>query len=237
MQIFRLKSQRILLLFLLLGTLLVPASIITNNASAQEAIQWYPAKRIPNYDDQYNPPILVADQNQTIHAFNSEPINETENAIFYRKFTRDQGWGIPVSIIYPVNRQANIVQGAFLDPLGSIHLVYYHGVVPDAAIYYARSPLSAAGKVAEWSQPEALGRDAGPVVAASIIGDKDGKLVMVYFGQGEGPGLYQVHSENEGETWSEPQLIYEVIKPNISPINIQTDIDANGNVHVVWAKY
>ena len=216
--------------------LLILVAAVPDIGSAQMTIYWSPAKRIPDYDDQYNPPIMVADQYQTIHAFNSQPINGSQNAIFYRKFARDQGWSIPIDIIYPVTTEANVVQDAYFDQVGYIHLIYYQGVAPQAAIYYTRAPLINADKVSEWLKPVIIGKDAGPATYAALSGDKNGNLVVIYSGMSDGVGVYEVHSLNGGDTWSEPEAVYRVTDSTLSPVNIKIDFDSSGNVHIVWAN-
>ena len=71
--------------------------------SAQEPNGWPAQQRIPDFHPETNTPILVADQNRTVHAFSSQWLDDDEDnavrAIAYNQWTLEGGWTPPVDIL------------------------------------------------------------------------------------------------------------------------------------------
>lgn len=224
-----------LVLLALIGTL-----ILSPAAPLVAQYRWSPQQRIPDYDDQASAPYLVADQNRTVHAFNYQPVSDDgEMAIFYRQWTPDLGWTTPVDILLPETNVPDSLQGVFLDRAGTLHLIYfagYHvgGNQLKGTINYSRALAVNAGRASAWSTPRAVGEGAGPQTFAALTGDDRGNLSIVYSGQREGIGLYEVHSADGGDTWSEPVIVSLVYEEEHWPMAIQLDMDREGRLHAVW---
>ena len=63
------------------------------------AREWSPVAAIPDHFPNALPPILVADNNRTVHAFVTLPLTDDPNeyltaeyGIFYRQWTLEGGW-------------------------------------------------------------------------------------------------------------------------------------------------
>lgn len=217
-----------LVLLALIGTL-----ILSPAAPLVAQYRWSPQQRIPDYDDQARAPYLVADQNRTVHAFNYQPVGDGEMAIFYRQWILDQGWTTPVDILLTGTSTGNrTLQGVFLDQAGIIHLIYFAGNQQGGTIHYSRALAANADRAPAWSTPRVVAEDAGPQSFAALAGDDRGNLIVVYSGQREGIGLYEVHSADAGDTWSEPATVSLVEEP--WPTTIQLDMDRQGRLHAVW---
>jgi hypothetical protein len=69
-----------------------------------------------------------------------------------------------------------------------------------------------------------------------LVGDEKGNLFIVYSGNGEGNGLYEVQSVDSGDNWSEPKPIFLTNSINFWVFGIQAALDNQGVLHVVWDK-
>ena len=78
--------------------LVIAIGVKTYTAQAQELENWSLQQQIPDYDDlTETPPFIVADQNRTVHAFNSQTI-DGERLIVYRQWSLEKGWTSPIDI-------------------------------------------------------------------------------------------------------------------------------------------
>lgn len=226
-----------LVLLAIIGTL-----ILSPAAPLVAQYRWSPLQPIPDYDDRSPAPYLVADQNRTVHAFNTQRFDDQEVAVFYRQWTPDLGWTNPVDILLPETNVNRSLQGVFLDRAGMIHLIYFAGYHIGGnqligTINYSRAPAVNAGQAPAWSMPKPVGMDAGPLTyaTATLAGDNSGNLFIVYSGQKEGIGLYEVHSTDGGNTWSEPAIVSLVYEEERLPVFIGLDVDQQGRLHTVWS--
>ncbi len=201
--------------------------------STQGMNQWSPQQRIPDYGDEFRPPCLVADMNYTVHVFNNQPLDGGENAIFYRKWSIDQGWTHPIDIILSPLPGAPQVQGCFIDKTGFMHLVFFAGNEIEGEIYYSRVPAINASMAPAWSKPVLVGQDTLPF--ATLAGDGKSDLFILFSGKKGGMGLYEVHSTDEGITWSQPATVFMVNDVDQIPTGIRLTIDLQGRLHAVWS--
>jgi len=205
---------------------------------AQEPNQWSPRERIPGSHDEARAPYLVADQNRTIHAFQSQPLGEyaDERVIFYSQWTLEQGWTDPIDIILPPFGWLAVIKGAFLDQSGTMHIVFYGGEERDANIYYTRAPAAIASRAPAWSAPIVIGESAAFETAA-LAGDDQGNLYVLYGGKAQGNGLYAVHSTDGGDTWSEPTPVLLTYDEDLFVwgVRFRLYVDPSQKLHAVWA--
>jgi hypothetical protein len=201
---------------------------------AAQATSWSAPGHVPDYADDDEPPYLIADQDRTVHAFNSEWI-DGDLAVTYRRWTQADGWTSPVDVLASDRAGYAQIEGAYLDLGGVAHVVYFGGNEQGASIYYARAPATDADKLTGWSTPQAIAMDAGPLPFAALAGDGNGNLFVVYSGRGHGNGLYTVHSADGGDTWSAPAIVYSTGQAGAWAAKIRLDVDRQGRLHAVWS--
>lgn len=215
----------------LLGLLFLTA--VSEPLAAQAPLRWSIARRIPGYADDASPPILVADENRTVHAFSSQ-LSGANLAIYYNRWTPESGWTRPNDILLsPVPGGAEIMD-AFLDARGILHVVFFAGNNISGQLYYSRAPAASADKAPEWSTPVLLDANASNPSSGSLTGDASGNLYVVYSGNGEGNGTYIVSSNDGGVTWSQPKNGFLTNSGSLWVFAIQTALDERGQVQAVW---
>ncbi len=203
--------------------------------AAKPLSQWSPPQRIPGYEDDAEPPILIADQNHTIHAFNYQQVGqgEKEIAIIYSQWSPEQGWTRPNDVVLsPLKHEARVM-GAYLDPQSTMHLLFYGGDETEANIYYGSAPAARAGQTRAWSAPLAIGEAASSPSSAALTGDGHGNLVAIYSGNLEGNGIYGIYSTDNGVTWSRPSYMYLTYSDVLFPWGLQLAIGPTG-MHAIW---
>lgn len=227
-----------LLLNIISAAVILCALIVTTGFSPTQqgsTNQWSPYQRVPGYSDATLPPYLIADQNNTIHAFTSQYVGQ-ENpslAVVYRQWSLNDGWSPPVDILLSPDRQARTM-GAILDRTGMMHLIFYGGDQTGGDIYYSRAPAVNAGLVSAWSTPALVGRSAIDPSSAALAGDTNGNLVVIYSGDLEGNGLYAITSSDGGNTWSDPISIFSTNSAELWPFGLQLYAGESGYMHAVW---
>jgi len=226
-------DKKIILTFLLI---ILAGQVLPGRAVSSQALdQWSPVRRIPNYNLTDRAPYMVADQNRTVHAFNNGNISSVLGAIYYRRWSPEQGWTPPVDIfVQPLESGLQTIQGIFLDQSGVLHLTYANILDTGGEIYYTQALASIADRATSWSTPVEIAADAGPLAFGTLTGDGKGKLLALFGAEGNGTGLYESHSMDGGNTWSNPRILSILYPRNQWPAAIRSDFDHEGNLHVVW---
>lgn len=206
---------------------------------AQDAIRvqddWVPQQRITDHGQAAWPPLLIADNNRTVHAFASYPVGDVdpESAVVYRRWTLEGGWTDAIDILLlPVYTYFN---SAYLDEQGMLHVIFYGGY-ESGNLYYSKAPARVANRAPAWSEPVIIGTSAYSPSYATLAKDGSGVLHAVYSGNGaDGLGLYTIYSRDYGETWTEPKPLHIIESPGLFPFDLQQAVvDDTGKVHLVW---
>ncbi len=229
----RMKTRFVFLLSGLAVLLAVIGAITPSSLSAQSALRWSPAQRIRGIADISDTPYLVADQNRTVYAFNSQWTGN-DLAVFVTQWTAGNTWTAPVDILLSPNAHQATVLGAFLDPKSMIHVIFFGGTEQGAEIYYSRAPAVNASEARAWSSPKIVGQYAGKLASAALVGDNKGGLFIVYSGNRDGNGLYETHSTDGGKTWTDPKTVFLTNSTNLWVYAIQAALDSQDRLHVVW---
>jgi hypothetical protein len=209
----------------------------TLRLAGQAPGQWSPQAQIPGFDPETDSPLLLADQNGTVHVFSSQWLGEDSEepvkAIMYNKWTLEEGWSTPIDILLSPHRNEARLTGAFLDSFGTVHLTFFGGEGEDAHIYYTKAPLVNAGQAPAWSTPLLVADDANDPALADLTGDDQGNLVVVYSGMRDGWGLYSIYSSDGGDTWSEPEPLF-LTYAELFPVFLDLFRAQSGLIHMVW---
>jgi len=218
------------------GIILFLALTGTNVWAAAPNLKWSPAKQIPGYPSQTEPPYLVADRNKTVHAFHVQPVND-QSAIVYSTWTLARGWTMPVDILLPPpSVNAFLLKGAFLDAKGTLHVIFLAGDATFGGdVYYSRASAVDAGHTSAWSPPRLVAEKSN-MIAAALTGDDNGNLFIFYSGTKAGNGLYEVYSRNGGDTWSDSLPVFLTNDRITYPGDITLLMD-KGGLHLAWTVW
>jgi hypothetical protein len=223
----------------LLFLLILADGVTTHNVGAQGS-SWSTPQVMPGFDPDSWPPILIADQYGTVHAFSYQWIGDQSldrfRAIVYNQWTLARGWTNPIDIILSPSKEARLTD-VYLDGEGTFHVVFWGGDGTSADIYYSRADAWNANEVQSWSHPVLVAENAGDPEGAILAEDDLGDLLIVYHGKIYGNGVYVVKSEDRGVTWSRPAQIFQTIPtaPLVWYINVIRS--TSGQLHAVWNVY
>jgi hypothetical protein len=229
------NSRSLIIVIGIAVSLLVISLYPLSEALAQEGSRWTFPSQIPDYDSNARAPYMVADSNRTVHSFNVQIIEGGERFLYYRQWTLERGWTLPVDIIIPPRVGTTSIEAVVLDGNDNFHLVFYLGDNITGGIYYSTALAAEAGRASSWSQPVLIGDSAGPVGSASLIISENEDLILVYAGKQDGIGLYEVLSFDGGETWTSPQVAVLVFEDNLMPSGIGMVADTEGRLYLVWS--
>jgi hypothetical protein len=232
-----LKMKKIIKAF----SLILSISIILISSSpvfAQDDHTWSPQQRIPGYNNDTLPPILIADQNRTVHAFFSQWLNQSTDhdirAIMYNQWSLDRGWTKPVDILSsPLNNEARLLD-ALLDDTGKVHVIFWGGDNTDANIYYSSAPITDARNAHAWSTPILVAENAqDPDNGVFYIDEQDNYFVL-FAGKSYGSSLFTTSSEDGGNTWSKPILVFNTHESNNIITNLSIYRGNPGSIDAIW---
>lgn len=206
------------------------------SAQAQGSLPgWTIPQQIPGYLDDTFTPLLISDNNRTVHAFANQWVGENDRqpAIYYRKWSISGGWSSPVDIIIWEDGEV-IIQGAYLDKNGILHIIFWGGKDEIGNLYYSHAPVSLADRAPVWSEPKMIGPDAIYPSSAKLYGVGQGNLIAIYSSRVDKNGVYSIHSANSGKSWSEPVPVYFTEDLGYIPYSIQMTTDGSNRIHAVW---
>ncbi len=227
----------VLLLFLLIRNGPFPAAQHDYFWSGQQKISEY-------YADTEEPPYLIADQDFTVHAFNSQPLDlsvlDSPNVIVYRQWNIESGWSFPNDIFFdPRGRSMDLI-GVTDDQSGKVHMVYQSNIQD---VFYAQAFLGQANNANSWSAPVLLATGSAnirPGVAnvGAISTDQSGEdIIVVYAGTLDGSGLYFTRSTDGGLNWSNPDPIYLTGDETMLVTDPKLYLGESGIFHLVWSTF
>jgi hypothetical protein len=222
-----------LLLFVLLTFVVWVATGRAAPATSTTIGDWVRPQPIPGYGPETDSPVLVADQDQTVHAFSSQWVGE-ELAVTYSQWTPERGWTIPVDILLPTFKSQARVTSVVLDEDGIFHTVFFSGDDIEANSYYTQAPAVHAGRATAWSSPVNIGPNTITPIVADVVLLQGGELVFVYSSRLQGQGLYVAYSFNKGETWSVPEPLFLTYDNELWPTPLELYEDSNGRLHAIW---
>jgi hypothetical protein len=226
--------KRFVQFFIVILAIAAAAVAIHLPVAAQGGTHWAPESRIPGYDDNAEPPYMIADQNHTIHLFNSVWI-EGQRLVVYSRWSLAQGWTQPIDVLLPVLKSETRVKGAYLDRQGSVHLIFFSGDQTEANIYYTHAPLLDAASTRAWSAPVVIGEAALDFPdEAALVADSNGRMYFVYSSQLDARGLFFRYSDDNGATWSVPAPIFLTYSNELWPFTLSLYVDSQNRVHGVW---
>lgn len=180
--------------------------------------------------DQY--PVFVAEPTGKLHVFHSQFVRGNL-VILHSSWNSGVGWTNPVDVILSPVGQARLI-GAFLDNAGMMNVFFWGGEEGNADMYFTQAPIQQVDSTTAWTQPVMIGTNAITPTSAAVVSDGQGLIVLVYSGNEEGNGLYNVNSYDGGLTWTAPTPIFLAASDLLWPSAIQMIYTDDNKVYAVW---
>ena len=172
---------------------------------------------------------IVCDPYQNAHIFWADQ-SEDGAAIFYRNDFSGT-WSFPVDVLLVDDASIYYLKTAVSPQHDTIHLTWVNFIF-NATMYYSSAPLAQASNPDAWRAPVVIEEG---VTNSDISVDPGGRLHLVYSVSDETGINNEVHhivSEDDGMSWSEPDLVYARTFSQPSSIQVWQDIDKKGRIHL-----
>ena len=204
----------------------------------QETV-WSPVVTVTTDESRLSEPVLVADQEQRMHAFWSRADNNKLDspgmAIYYARW-EDEKWSQPEMILTsPVGKADQPAAG--IDETGQLFVAWSGGL--DGEIYISQAEASQAIIASSWNNPEQLPTIQNAGSSPSMLIDSNGIINIAYaIPLNENRGIYVVRSEDEGSTWTNPVLIFNAEDAGWAMVDEpRLTTSENGHLHILWTRH
>lgn len=193
--------------------------------------QWTPPTNLFETEGRASEAEVVTDPSGVVHVFwafgapGQEDSGRTQ-ALYYTRLTGDT-WSEPVDVLISPGGRVARLPAVVCDPQGYLHIVWQGG----DSIFYSKAYAPAAAASRGWTSAKALTTGATslyPAIAASQAGE-----LYAIWSQGSA-GLMFARSENGGESWTEPRVVYQATGPKELAASGRIAVDETGRLHVVF---
>ena len=199
---------------------------------------WSSPQVVVNVSHQLSSISSVTDSNDNIHIVwvqSPLPEDNIEPAIYYALWNGNE-WSRPAQIMANTNG-VPIHLSLTTDDQGRLFLVWVDDKNGD--IFFSWANSSRASIPLEWTSPSILPTPAKLIGAPDILVDGSGSILVSYaVTLNENRGVYMVRSNNLGETWSAPSLVFDAMSVGWSAIDQpKLALTVDGGLHVIFTEY
>jgi hypothetical protein len=180
-------------------------------------------------------PAMAVDVEGRVHLLWSEiPEDGTsESALYYTRQFQDR-WSPPAMVLQSPEGKAE--EPTLVAAGDRLHALWSGGW--SGEIYYSWAYVGDAYAPDGWSEPRALPMAGATGSSPNLLVDAHGTLHVVYaVPLNEGRGITYVRSDDGGETWSEPQVVFDAEAAGWAMADHPTlAMDPAGTLHVAWVR-
>ena len=204
----------------------------------QEAV-WNPLVSLSSSEGRLRSPKLVADERGRLHAFWSQSDSANPNGpgkgIQYARWEGGQ-WSQPEMVLLSPDGRTDQPDAA-ISADNRLFAVWSGG--DGGQIYFSQANADQAVLAESWDSPQRLPSLQATGSAPRILIDRAGVMSVVYaIPLNENRGIYLVQSGDGGQTWSEPNKIFDAVAAGWAMVDWpHLAITDNGNMHVLWTRY
>jgi hypothetical protein len=123
-----------------------------------------------------------------------------------------------------------------VDAGGVLHAVWSGG--DSGRLWYSQAFVRDAPTAAGWTAPSPVPALRPVGASPSLLSDEQGGLHLLYaIPLNENRGIYYVRSDDQGQNWSEPVLVFDAVAAEWARIaEAYLARDATGRLHAVWTR-
>ncbi|MGD2158851.1 MAG: sialidase family protein [Anaerolineales bacterium] len=183
---------------------------------------------------------MIADTEGRVHVFwaQSSESNSSRPAssLYYTRLEDERLWSQPVAVLtspeQPVDQPA-----VALDSAERLLMTWRCG--EQAEICFSRVGANTATLSSAWSEPIRVSAPGHRSSAPDIVVGSQGAIYIVYaVPVNEGRGIYLTHSDDYGETWSEPIQIFDGASTSWAMLDQpRLALTSAGDLHLLWTHY
>ena len=168
---------------------------------------WSAVQRLSLPGQEASAPTLTVDSDGLVHiVWGQQAQAGPLSGLFYARWN-GQVLSRPAEIFRGIQNEVARQPALLADPAGWLHLAWSGGA--QGEILYSRAVLADAASASNWSPVQVLSA-AAPAAWPQIAIDQAGGLYILYVTPiNEGRGVYLVRSNDGGESWTEPQMVFD----------------------------
>jgi hypothetical protein len=205
----------------------------------QESV-WQPLTSVTRSENRILSQTVASDAEGRIHVFwtqTDDPALDTpDSAIYYTRWEGERLWSQPVAILDSPEDPA-YQPAASLDHSGRILLVWRRG--ESGEIYFSSADVSEAVLPSTWSSPVRISVPGQLVSFPQPVVSESGEILVVYSVPiNEGRGIYLTHSTDGGQSWSQPQLVFDAAAARWEMLDQpRLTIAGDSDLYLLWTRY
>ncbi len=214
--------------------------------SEEEESVWVAPVSLVNSSVQLLPSNMVAGADGRLHMFWSESNSDVafsrieqstsgvDADIYYSRLNAG-AWAAPRPIVQSPLGKADQIASAS-GRRDSLFVVWSSG--KDGGIYFSRAVADRASSETEWIDPVLLPAPQPTGSWPDIVVDENGNINVAYTIQlNEDRGIYLVRSTDNGDTWSEPILLFDGLVNRWQKVGRpHLGITLDGHMHMTWTR-
>ena len=168
---------------------------------------WSAVQRLSLPGQAASAPALAVDSDGLVHIVWGQQAQASPfSGLFYARWN-GQMLSRPAEIFRGIQGEVARQPALLADSAGWLHLAWSGGT--QGEILYSRAVLADAASASNWSPVQVLSA-AAPAAWPQIAIDQAGGLYILYVTPiNEGRGVYLVRSSDGGESWTEPQMVFD----------------------------
>jgi hypothetical protein len=215
----------------LFAALLIGFFIFFNRSALAQSEGWSNPVNISNSAGNSSSPSLAVDAAGNVHLVWIEETEDERQVVMYTTLGED-GWREANDIF--ISNGSKPIQNVQLlgDSLGNLHIFFYW-----QGIQYSRAYAPEAGSARSWSIPQTLIPEENFLSSPNAVITPEGQIHLVFAIEiGDGNGIYYHVSKDDGDTWSDPVLVYANPAADRRVTSPKIAVDGQKQTHIVWVE-
>jgi hypothetical protein len=174
----------------------------------------------------------IADRDSRIHVF----WTETDSAVINYVHWDGQRWSQSLPVLRSPSGAVNRPVVLLTEDRRLLASWYDEG---SGKIYYSQTGADDAPFAEEWIEPQELPLGRAGVTSADMAVEGASRIYAAFtIPINEGRGVYLIRSDDLGETWTEPSVVFDAIAGEWAMIGQpQLAVGSGGDLHLLWTRY